>query len=307
MPETESGKPRVGVVGLGAMGAPMARMLAAAGHRLALYDIDQTLASSLGRETGGGAAASLAALAAQCDLVITMLPNSQIVRNAVLGGEGSVGLVEELAKGAIIVDMSSSYPIATRDLGSELAAAGVTLLDAPVSGGVRKAAAGTLAIMLGGDDEAAINRATPVLQSMGTVYRTGRLGSGHALKALNNYVSAAGLAAACEAVIVGQAFGLDPERMVDVINVSTGRNNSTENKLKPFILSGDYGKAGFALDLMAKDVRSAAELAEELGLPMDGLNAARSLWRDASTTLGKGADHTEIYRYLMGTAADDPA
>jgi 3-hydroxyisobutyrate dehydrogenase len=95
--------------------------------------------------------------------------------------------------------------------------------------------------------------------------------------------------------------------MVDVINVSTGRNNSTENKLKPFILSGEFRKAGFALDLMAKDVRSAADLAEELDLPMAGLNAARSLWREASAALGKGADHTEVYRYLEGTTADDAA
>ncbi len=201
--------------------------------------------------------------------------------------------------------MSSSYPMATVALGETLAESGVTLLDAPVSGGVQKAIEGTLAIMLGGNDEAAMERATPVLEAMGTVYRTGGLGSGHATKALNNYVSAAGLAAACEAVIVGKAFGLDPERMIDVINVSTGRNNSTERKIKPFVLSGDFRKAGFALDLMAKDVKAAADLADELGHPLPGIADARALWGEASKALGKSADHTEIYRFLNGERSTD--
>jgi 3-hydroxyisobutyrate dehydrogenase len=235
-----------------------------------------------------------------------MLPNADIVRAAVVGDSPDTGIAARPVDGAIIVDMSSSYPPATVGLGAELAERGIILLDAPVSGGVQKAVSGELAIMLGGNDEAAMDHAGEVLGAMGTVYRTGGLGSGHASKALNNYVSAAGLAAACEAVIVGKAFGLDPERLVDVINASTGRNNSTEKKLQPFILSGDFAKAGFALELMAKDVKAAADLAEELGLSLPGIAEARSLWRDAHEVLGKGADHTEIYRFLKGDRGGKP-
>lgn len=202
--------------------------------------------------------------------------------------------------------MSSSHPSKTKALGADLAARGFVLLDAPVSGGVRKAAVGTLTIMLGGDDEKAMTNVSPVLQGMGTVVRTRALASGHAAKALNNYVSAAGLAAACEAMLVGKAFGLDPERLIDVINASTGRNNSTENKLKPFVLSGEFAKAGFALDLMAKDVSSAADLAEELGLVLPGLAEARTLWSAASAALGRDADHTEIFRFLSNRASSSP-
>jgi 3-hydroxyisobutyrate dehydrogenase len=295
----------IGLVGLGRMGAPMARCLARAGHRLALYDVDRPLTEALADEIGAHAASGPAEIGGLCGMVITMLPNAEIVRRAVIGDAETPGVASRLPGNSIVIDMSSSYPMATLELGTELAKSGILLLDAPVSGGVAKAADGTLAIMLGGDDEAAMQRAAGVLEAMGTVYRTGRLGSGHATKALNNYVSAAGLAAACEAAIVGKAFGLDPERMIDVINASTGRNNSTEKKLKPFILSGEFAKAGFALDLMAKDVRAAADLAAELGVPLPGLSAARSLWGDAAEALGEGADHTEIYRYLIGERPDE--
>jgi 3-hydroxyisobutyrate dehydrogenase len=288
----------VGFVGLGTMGAPMARRVAAAGQSLRLYDIDRDLTARLATELGAVAAPDPAALAEACEVVITMLPNAEIVHRAVLGHGDGRGLADGLAGGAIIVDMSSSYPLATRALGAELAARGITLLDAPVSGGVRKAVDGMLAIMLGGDDEAAMARVEPLLAAMGKTFRTGGLGSGHANKALNNYVSAAGLAAACEAVIVGRAFGLDPERMIDVINASTGRNNSTENKIKPFVLTGKFAKAGFGLGLMAKDVKAAADLSRELGLSLPGMSEARRLWAEAWETLGTGADHTEIYRYL---------
>ncbi|MEF2557387.1 NAD(P)-dependent oxidoreductase [Aurantimonas sp. C2-5-R2] len=299
--------PRVGFVGLGTMGAPMVRALIAAKRPLCLFDIDRDLTARLATETGARAAETLSELGAASDLVITMLPNAAIVRGALLGEAGSKGVADGLSAGAVVVDMSSSYPVATQALGEELAAREIALVDAPVSGGVRKAESATLAIMLGGDDADAIETVTPILEAMGAVHRTGRLGSGHATKALNNYVSAAGLAAACEAVIVGEAFGLDPAMMIDVINVSTGRNNSTENKLKPFILSGEFRKAGFALDLMAKDVTAAADLSDALGCPLPGLTEARTLWTQANRTLGKGADHTEIFRFLADFRHDDPA
>ena len=175
------------------------------------------------------------------------------------------------------------------------------MLDAPVSGGVKKAVSGKLAIMLGGDDEAAKDAVVPLLETMGKVFRTGPLGSGHALKALNNFLSASGLAAACEALIVGKKFGLDPATMIDVINASTGRNNSTENKFHSLILDGNYA-SGFALDLMAKDLNAAARLARELGIDVHILQHAAAMWSDADARLGAGADHVEIHKYLEDKA-----
>ncbi|WP_333835228.1 NAD(P)-dependent oxidoreductase [Rubrimonas sp.] len=295
---------RIGFIGIGAMGAPMVRRLVRAGRKPVVQDVNRGAAELIGAEAGLEIAESPSALARRCAVVILMLPDSGIVERVCLGEKG---LAEGLSPGAVIVDMSSSDPVRTRDLGGALADRGVALLDAPVSGGVRKAADGSLAIMLGGDDAAAMARVTPVLEAMGRVRRTGSLGSGHATKALNNYVSAAGLAAACEAVIVGRAFGLDPATLIEVINVSTGRNNSTENKVVQFILSGEYKRAGFSLPLMAKDVGLAAALADRVGRPLPGLRAARRLWSDARDALGPEADHTEIFRFIEGDGRADDA
>ena len=192
--------------------------------------------------------------------------------------------------------MSSSAPMGTRALGEELAQRGVAMVDAPVSGGVAKARDATLAIMAGGLPEH-VERARPVLEKLGAkIIPTGPLGSGHAMKALNNYVSAAGLAAAAEALLVARAFGLDPAVMTDVLNASTGRNNSTENKLKQYVLSGTFS-AGFAMDLMAKDLATALDLAHSLGVPAPLAEECIALWSKASKSL-PGADHTAIYSFL---------
>jgi 3-hydroxyisobutyrate dehydrogenase len=166
-----------------------------------------------------------------------------------------------------------------------------------VSGGVRRAADGSLAIMTGGEADQ-IARVRPLLEAMGkSIFMTGAVGSGHAVKALNNFVSAAGLQAACEAAIIAEKFGIDGNVLVDVLNASTGRNNSTEVKMKPFILSGSFA-SGFSMALMAKDLQTAADLAEELGLNARIVKDTAELWSEASTAEGSGADHTEIYRHL---------
>ena len=287
---------RLGFVGTGTMGDPMVRCLCAAGHRPAVQDADTVAAHRVADRDGLKVALDAAALGAECDVVILMLPNSAIVREVCLGAGG----LAEGMQGGIVVDMSSSDPVETRRLGVELKARGITLLDAPVSGGLRKAQDGTLAIMLGGDDDAAMADVTPVLESMGRVFRAGPLAAGHATKALNNYISAAGLVATCEAVLVGQDFGLDPAVLTQIVNASTGRNNSTENKLAQFILSGEFRKAGFGLRLMAKDVGLAAALGAHTGRALPGLAAQDAIWTDAAERLDAGADHTEVFSYLAG-------
>lgn len=290
----------VAFIGLGMMGLPMVRRLLEAGFKVRASDLSPAARATFS-ERGGDVFATAREAAEGTGIVITMLPDGAIVREALLGAGG---MAEVLAPGALVIDMSSSAPLGTRKLAEELAARGIHLIDAPVSGGVKRAADGTLAIMVGGDP-ALIERARPLLDWMGrNIFATGPIGSGHAVKALNNYVSAAGLAAACEAAIVAQKFGIDPGVLVDVLNVSTGKNNSTDLKMKPFVLSGSFA-SGFAMALMAKDLGTAADLAHELGVKAEGADAAAELWADALSELGKGADHTEIYRFLARRSQED--
>ncbi len=280
----------VALVGLGNMGLPMGRRLAEAGYRITGYDT-QPAARDRFRGQGCAVADDLAAAVGDAAAVITMLPDGKIVRTVV------EALRPHLAPGAVVIDMSSSDPVGTREFGAGLAATGIAFVDAPVSGGVKRAVDGSLAIMAGGD-EATIDRVEPVLAAMGkSIFRTGPIGSGHAMKALNNYVSGAGLVAALEALRVGKAFGLDPSVMVDVLNASTGKNNSTENKLKQFVISGTYA-SGFSIGLMAKDIRTADDLAHAMGVRTPLADDCAAFWDEAARALGGDADHTAIDRHL---------
>lgn len=287
----------IGFIGLGMMGLPMAARLVSAGYRVCGYDLSKAQGEALAAQ-GGEVAMSPRDAAAGARMLVTMLPNAEVVADALFG---QAGAASGLAKGTLVIDMSSSAPLKTQALGDRLKAAGIGLIDAPVSGGVARAANGSLAIMAGGN-AAEIELARPLLESMGSkIFLTGPLGSGHAMKALNNYVSASGLVAACEALVVGKAFGLEPGIVVDVLNASTGRNNSTETKLKPFVLSETFA-SGFAAGLMAKDIRTAADLAGSLEVEAPEIAAAAELWETAAQALGKGADHTGIYRFLADRA-----
>ncbi len=287
----------IAFVGLGRMGLPMAARLLGAGHAVRASDLSEAARTAFAGR-GGTVLESAREAARDAAVAITMLPDGEAVREVLLGGNG---MAQMLQPGALVIDMSSSAPLGTRRLAGLLAAKGIHLVDAPVSGGVKRAELGTLSIMAGGDPSQ-IARARPLLQAMGSaVFETGPTGSGHALKALNNYVSAAGLAAACEAMLVAEKFGIHPETLVDVLNASTGRNNSTEFKLKPFVLSGSYA-SGFSMALMAKDLRTAADLARDVGVSAPGVPGAADLWAEASAALGTAADHTEIYRFLAWRA-----
>ncbi len=295
---------RIGLVGVGNMGAPMARCLVKAEHPVMLYDTRPEVTGSLAAESNMVSVASdLERLGAECRTIITMLPDSGVVRAATFGGSGGgKGFASKQAKGGVVIDMSSSYPIDTQKLGEELAVQGIALVDAPVSGGVPKAITGQLAIMAGGRPED-IDRVEPVLRAMGTVHRTGPLGSGHAMKALNNYVSAAGLMATAEALVVGQKFGLDGAVMTKVLNASTGRNNTTENKAERYMLNHAFN-SGFALALMDKDVGMASRLAKELGIDAAELGFVSELLGRVLKELGPSADHTAVYDYAERKAKE---
>jgi 3-hydroxyisobutyrate dehydrogenase len=284
----------IGFVGLGQMGAPMARNLARAGFALAVADASADAVKRLAAEVACVVPADLKSLGAACHVVITMLPDGNVVRNVAIGdGEA---LAAGLAPGSVLIDMSSSSPVGTRSLGRALAERGIALVDAPVSGGVKKAIDGSLSIMAGGDPDT-IERVRPVLAAMGRqIFLTGPLGSGHAMKALNNYVSAAGLAAAAEAVLAGSRFGLDPATMVAILNASTGKNNATENKFPQFVLPRRFA-SGFSLGLMVKDLRTALDVAHAAGTPAPLGEACVEAWARAEALLGGQADHTAVVQY----------
>jgi 3-hydroxyisobutyrate dehydrogenase len=305
MPDTLVPPARIGFIGLGQMGLPMVRNLARAGFRLAVFDLNREALARACDATGAEAPGSLKAIGEACDAVIAMLPDGNAVRAVVFGAEsGGDSLIAGLARGTLLIDMSSSSPVGTREFGRRLAERGVAMLDAPVSGGVRKAVDASLSIMVGGDAET-IARCRPLLEAMGKqIFLTGPLGSGHAMKALNNYVSAAGLAAAAEAVLAGQRFGLDPVNVVNILNASTGMNNSTLNKFHQYILSREFN-SGFSLDLMVKDLKTALEVARASGSPAPFGEACVQAWCDAQAALGPGADHTAVVRHWEKLAGSE--
>ena len=270
----------VAFIGLGRMGQPMAANLAREGFAVRSFDLNGAGNCTSGREAAEGA-----------EVLVTMLPDGDAVREAVLDA------MPALKPGSVVIDMSSSDPAATRALGLALSKNGIHLVDAPVSGAMAKARDGTLAIMAGGDAEA-IKRVTPVLETMGNqIFHVDPLGAGHAVKALNNYLGAAGTLAGFEALLVARAFGLDPAPMLEAINASTGRNSTTERKIPQQVLTGAFA-SGFKLALMAKDLGIAAGLARDLGVRAPYLSETLRLWREALKRLPAGADHTEIFHYL---------
>ena len=283
----------VGFVGLGVMGRPMARNLAAAGYRLTVHDAEPERQASFA-STHACTAAEAAESFAAATVVVTMLPDDRDVRGALLDWRG--GIVSALSPGAVVVDMSSSNPAGTKELGELLFGRGIGLVDAPVSGGVTRAEAGTLTLMIGGEEDA-VARALPVLEVLGErMFRTGPLGSGHAMKALNNLVGGTTYAVVVEALAIGREFGLDPETMIDVMNASSGRSFNTEHVVKEHVLTGRYG-TGFALGLLAKDVGIAATLAgaAEVDAPLARLVSRR--FAEALGDLGPVADHSEAHKH----------
>lgn len=278
---------RIGFVGIGNMGWPMAANLLKAGFAVTVADAVPGRARDFAREVGGQAAAGAAEAAAGADAVITILPTSQHVAAVV------EEMLESLPAGAVVIEMSSGVPGVTRQLAERLAAKGCAMADCPVSGGVPRARTGELAIMAGGE-AAVLDRIGPVLEAVGSsVHRCGGIGNAQAMKALNNLVSAGGFLIGIEALLIGQKFGLDPALMVDVLNSSTGMNNSTQKKFKQFVLSRRFD-SGFGLDLMVKDLSIALEVGRESGTPTPFAALCREMWASAGSLLGPGQDHTAV-------------
>ncbi len=295
---------KIGFIGLGVMGTPMASHLAKAGHTLTVLDIDRAKAEGLASaHTGMSVAATPRDVAAASDVVVTMLPSGEFVRDVALGENG---LLEGFEGGELVIDTSSCEPWLTVETAKGLAAKGIAMVDSATSGAEFGAKAATLVFMLGGEP-AAIERALPVLKIMGKhTFHLGPIGSGHAMKSINNLITAMTLTATAEGLVLGKKLGLDPNVMTDVLNVSTGMSWITQTHIKQRITSRAFDDP-FKLELMVKDIRIALELAEREPTKMPLSELGQKLWQAAERLAGPGASVSELVRYVEREGGADIA
>jgi len=286
--------PAVGIVGLGNMGGRIASRIQAAGQSLIGYDADGERAA----QRGIAAAGSLAELVAAVDVVLLSLPDSTVVE-AVVRGEG--GILSAAREGQILIDLGTSSPGSTRELAAELAARGVQMLDAGISGGAAAAEKGTLTIMVGGDGDA-LERVRPLLESFSErVFHMGEVGSGHTTKLLNNFLNAVTLAATAEVMVAARIAELDLHQVLDVINSSSGVSFASLNRF-PRIIEGDYLEGGLTSALMLKDVTLYLDMLHQLGAP--SLNVAGPM---ASFGLALGLGYGDVISNRVVDAIGDVA
>ena len=283
-------------IGLGQMGRPMAENLIAAGYQVTGYDKCQRARSLFTGDTE----ISISSALKEADFVVTMLPNGGDVKEALLNNDNFLNT----SNNCIFVDMSSSSPFDTVSLDKSLKNRS-GLLDAPVSGGVKRAIDGSLTIMIGGSKNIYLQHKRLFNALASKVFYCGALGSGHALKGLNNYVSAAGLIASCEALIAAEKFGISPDLFIELLNHSTGKNDATENKLKRFVTSKKFN-SGFSLNLQTKDINNVMVFSKNLGLELSGLTKISEILTSAQNNLSTEVDHTEIYKFLKNSKSRNP-
>jgi 3-hydroxyisobutyrate dehydrogenase-like beta-hydroxyacid dehydrogenase len=282
----------LGIVGVGRMGGPMAGRLTDAGHRLTFFDASEAAMAPLVAR-GAAAAKSPRDLADQVETIFASLPTPDIVRAVSLGAGG----IAEGSRVKTFIDLSTTGPRTTTEIAASLAAKGIAMVDAPVSGGVAGARAGTLAVMVA-CAVPLFQRFEPVLQVFGRVFHVGeRPGLGQVMKLANNLLSATAMAITSEAMVMGVKAGLDPRTMVDVINAGSGRNTATQDKFPRVVLPRRFD-FGFTTGLMYKDVKLCLEEAEAQQVPMWVGSAVRQLWQYANQSLGPQSDITEIVKCI---------
>lgn len=289
---------RIGFIGLGRMGAPMCGRLLEAGYRVTVFDV-RADAMEESRAKGAAVGASPADVTLNSDVVITIVPDPPAVE-AVMDGE--LGVLSALGEGQILLEMTTSAPLLTRRLAQDVAARGARMLDAPVSGGVRGAESGNLAVMVGGDARL-FDECRPIFDCMGSyvVHAGDNVGDGHTAKLMNNMLSVAALLASAEALALGVRAGLDPERLTDIINHSTGRTYATEIKFPRDVFPGTYA-AGFTVAQYLKDLNLAQDLADAMRVPIPMGALAKQLWLSIIGRDGPDIDHTAAVRSVARLA-----
>ncbi|TKA71260.1 hypothetical protein B0A55_07335 [Friedmanniomyces simplex] len=289
---------KIGYIGLGNAGYPLASTLSQAGYHLVVRDADPARAERFAHEYDNAQAAPTGGSGDafnQVEILVTMLPNGEIVRDVLLGSDD--GLAKHLKDGAIIIDTSSSSPFHTRETARLLSEVNesLTLIDSPITQAYQHALAkGDATLMVGCSNAEALEKAMPVLKTMGQyVFHVGELGAGHAMKTLNNYTSAASILGLCDALIAGQHFGLEPEKMLDVMNVGTGVNFSTKESFRTDGLTRRF-QSGYQLSLLLKDMKIAKSVIESTGVQSDLPSLIVEKLADADKVAGPGADHTQV-------------
>ena len=290
----------IGFIGLGVMGAPMATHLAKAGHHLWLHDAQTDLALNLATAIGPQAVAleDPRAVGAHSDIVFTMLPHGQVVQSVALGlDQPGFGLINGLKAGGLLVDTSSCEPWLTRQTAQALAERGIGMIDAPVSGAQWGAQAAELVFMVGGAS-ADLARVRPLLDVMGkSVFHLGEVGCGHAMKAINNCITAITLMNTTEGLLAGQRYGLDPAVMVDVLNASTGGSWVAQTHFHQRVFNRAFDDP-FKLALMVKDMGIAMQLAEQTQTPAPVWAVAQALWQQAQSSASDQASVSELVRWM---------
>jgi 3-hydroxyisobutyrate dehydrogenase-like beta-hydroxyacid dehydrogenase len=283
-------KENIGFIGVGRMGVRMARRLIDAGHALNIYD---TSAEAMVPLVAAGAtrADSPAAVASAAEIVFASLPTPPIVLGAALGPKGVI----EGSRVKIFIDTSTTGATVERAVAEDLAAKGIRMVDAPVSGGINGAEKGTLAVMVSCSEET-LARVKPVLEVLGKLFFVGtQPGQGQTMKLLNNLLSATAMAITSEAVAMGVKAGLDPSLVIDVFNAGTARNSATQDKVKQHVISRTFSY-GFGIGLLNKDIRLCMAEADNFGVPMVVGSAVRQLLSIATQTEGFDADMTAMAR-----------
>lgn len=286
---------QIGFIGLGVMGTPMAESLARADFGVTAFDIDTTKVTQLTRRFRNiKAAASPRQVASRCGIVITMLPSGEYVRDVALGSDG---LMHGFEGGELLIDASSCEPWLTLETAAALAKRGVAMVDSPTSGAEAGAKTASLVFMTGGD-AADVARAKPVLDAMGKqVFHLGPLGAGHAMKSINNLVTAMTFLATAEGLALGVKLGLDPDVMTDVMNVCTSESWITRTHIKQHVTNGAFDDA-FKLALMVKDIGIALELADTQRVTLPLSEVGQRFWRKADAEAGPNASVSELVRWV---------
>ncbi|MSO93652.1 MAG: NAD(P)-dependent oxidoreductase [Rhodospirillales bacterium] len=298
---------RIGFIGLGNMGRRMAPRLIQAGHRLTVFDID---AKAVADCVAGGkavAAKSLRDLGSASDVVVSVLPHAAAVAQAFAGEPWGQGdhVAAGLGRGAVVIDMSAAAPAATQRLSAWLGGRGIALVDAPVSGmsGKQGAAEGTLNIMCGGA-EAVIDRCMPILALLGkNIFKTGPVGSGHAVKAFQNYLAASQLIAALETLLACKRFGVDPTLALEIFNISPGYSSISHVTMPEHVMTRKFA-TGFSLGYLVKDVRAAMEIAKDMGVATPLGSPCLAYWEEVLARLGPNLCYTNIARVMEEQAGE---
>lgn len=287
---------KVGFIGLGIMGKPMAKNLLKAGYELIVFDVMSDVVNEVA-QAGATSAKSIAEVAGAADVIVTMLPNSPHVKEVVLG-EG--GVLSSAKSGTIVVDMSSISPIASKEIAAECEKKGVILLDCPVSGGEPKAVEGTLAIMVGGD-EAAFEKVKDMLLKMGSsAVHVGEVGSGNVTKLANQIIVALNISAMSEAMVLATKCGVDPEKVYQAIRGGLAGSTVLDAKM-PMVLDGNFNP-GFRIELHIKDLQNALDAAHSVNSPIPLTANVMEIMQGLKVAGMQACDHDAIIRHYENLA-----